>query len=708
VTTESRYSAGLVIFRVERAGERLLALKKWIVAAIDRRAARSVAQQTGIPVVTAALLQSRGFRTAQQAAEMLSGVPLSDPLLLKDMDRAADRIRRAVDDFEKIAVYGDYDADGVTATAILYSYLESCGADVSFYIPDRTKEGYGLNMGAVKKLHERQVDLLITVDNGISSLQEVDAAVKLGMDVVITDHHRPQPQLPQAAAIVDPFRPDDTSKCQCLCGAGLVFKLVQALEGEDADQQLLLETYADLLAIGTIGDVVPLTGENRTFVREGLHQLPQTDRPGLRALLEKAGLGDRPLTAENVAFGIDPRINACGRIGSPERAVHLLLSEDPDEACSLAADICDDNEYRRQLETEIYESAVQQLHQQPERMLDRVLVVEGRSWHTGVIGIVASRLTETFGKPCIVLSTDANEARGSGRSIEGFSLFEAVNACADLLTKYGGHAMAAGMTMPVENTEEFRRRINAYAASQGTMPTEVLHLDGALKPERLSLELPRAAELLQPFGTGNPRPLYGLFGVRLQEIQPVGGGRHLRLVCTSGRVRMRCMKFGMELSAFPYQIGDTLDFAVELENSEYNGRETLSVIVRDMKLSGCDDEDLMRGQALFESAKRGDPLTKEEYVCLVPDRTACAALYRRLYTCGGYHGGAEGLSQLASMPFSRLLVCLELFSEHGLIQKEIFGMQYSISMCTVQGKVDLFDSTFLSGLRAQVQTILRT
>lgn len=683
-----------------------LALKKWEVASYDRQAVREIAQQTGLPAAAAALLQSRGCKTAQEAAEMVSGAPLRDPFLLKDMDRAVQRINRAVENFEKIAVYGDYDADGVTATSILYSYLESSGADVSFYIPEREGEGYGLNLTAVETLHTRQVELIVTVDNGISSLAEIQRANELGMDVVVTDHHQPRPQLPAAVAIVDPYREDDHSGCRGLCGAGLAFKLVQALEGPEADPGFLLEMYADLLTIGTVGDVVPLVGENRTFVRKGLQVLPQTDRPGLRALLEKAGLQGRALTSENVAFGIVPRINATGRIGSPERAVRLLLSEDPEEAASLAADICDDNDYRRQLETEIYENALQQLRQEPDRLLDRVLVVEGRDWHHGVIGIVASRITETFGKPCIVLSTNAQETKGSGRSIEGFSLFLAVSACADLMTKFGGHPMAAGLTMPPENVPEFRRRINAYAAKLGEMPVPVLRLDGVLKPARLSLDLPRAAELLQPFGAENPRPLYGLLGVTLQEIQPVGGGKHLRLVCSSAGVRLRCMKFGMTLEAFPYHPGDVLDLAVELEVNEYNGKEQLSVIVRDMKAAGSNAEALLAGQALFQKAMRGESLTAEELHTLLPDRVGCAGLYRTLRACGGYSGGAEKLAAMDSaMPFARLLVCLELFCEHGLIQLEQFGMQYKVTLCATSGKVSLFESAFLQQLKAQVHPV---
>lgn len=680
-----------------------MALKKWTVAACDRQAVRAVAQQTGIPPMAAALLQVRGLKTPAQVQALLQGEPLHDPMAMAGMAEAAARIQAAIENFEKIAVYGDYDADGVTATALLYSYLESCGADVLFYIPEREGEGYGLNLHAVEALHARQVDLIVTVDNGIASLDEVARAAQLGMDVVVTDHHRPRPALPAAAAVVDAFQPGDTSGCQCLCGAGVAFKLIQALEGPEADAQGLLENYADLLAIATIGDVVPLTGENRTLVKFGLQMLARTDRLGLRALLERAGLSGKPLTAQSVAFGIVPRINATGRMGSPDRAVRLLLSEDPQEAASLAADICDDNDCRRQVEADIYEQAVAQLRAEPARMWDRVIVVEGAGWHPGVSGIVASRLVGQFGKPCIVLSLANGEARGSGRSVEGFSLFQAVAACGDLLTKYGGHPMAAGMTMPETAVAAFCQRINAYAASQGPMPVPRLCLDAALKPGRLSLDIPRAAQLLEPFGTDNPQPLYGLFGVTLQEIQPVGGGKHLCLFCTRDGVRMRCMRFGVDAASFPYRLGDVLDLAVELESNTYNGRESLSILVRDMKRAGCDVEALAEGRALFEKARRGDPLTPEEGRALLPDRSACAGLYRTLRAMGGYHGGAEGLAARADMPFARLLVCLELFAEHGLIAWEAFGEQYSVELKPPQGKVDLLDSAFLRRLRARVQ-----
>lgn len=682
-----------------------MALKQWIVAACDRRAVRAVAQQTGIPPMAAALLQARGFKTAAQVKSILEGEPLRDPMAIHDMAQAAARVQKAIDNFEKIAVYGDYDADGVTATAMLYSYLESCGADVLFYIPEREGEGYGLNMHAVDTLHDRQVDLIVTVDNGISSLEEVAHAAELGMDVVVTDHHRPRPELPKAVAVVDPFCPGDQSCCQGLCGAGVAFKLIQALEGPESDVQGLLENYADLLTIATVGDSVPLTGENRTFVQFGLRMLPYSERAGLQALLNRAGLAGKTLRAQSVAFGIVPRINATGRMGAPDRAVRLLLTEDPIEADSLAADICEDNDYRRQVEDEICTQAMAQLQQEPARLWDRVLVVAGQDWHHGVIGIVASRLVERFGKPCIVLSVTGRETRGSGRSVEGFSLFQAVAACAPLLTKYGGHPMAAGLTLPTAAVEDFRRQINAYAAAQGPMPMPSLHLDAALKPNRLSLDIPRAAALLEPFGTGNPQPLYGLFGVTLKEIQPIGGGRHLRLICTRDGVRLRCTKFGMDPQSFPYHPGDVLDLAVELEVDDYNGRESLSILVRDMKLSGCDAQALAAGQALFDKARRGDPLTPEEGATLLPDRAACAGLYRTLRAMGGYRGGAEGLAGRTDMPFARVLVCLELFAEHGLIDLEAIGDAYAVTLRQPQGKVDLFDSAFFRSLQSHIQAL---
>ena len=361
-------------------------VKNWKVLPLNKENAKKLAQETGLPLFLAMMLEIRGFHTRADVERLLAYDGQSfDPYLLPDMDKAAARVRQAIDNFEKIAVYGDYDADGVTATSVLFSYLQTCGADVMYYIPEREGEGYGMNLAAVERLAQQGVQLIITVDNGISSHREVERANELGMDVVITDHHRPQSVLPAAVAVVDAWREDNRSPFREFSGVGVAFQLILALEMEDGDPQSLLDNYADLVAIGTIGDVVPLIGENRRLVQAGLRLLQEPEREGLRALVRHASMEGRAMTSVNVAFTLVPRINATGRMGSPSRAVNLLTSEDPEEADSLALNICEDNDRRRQTESEIMERVAEQLAREPERLLDQVLVVDGEGWHHGVI-----------------------------------------------------------------------------------------------------------------------------------------------------------------------------------------------------------------------------------------------------------------------------------------------------------------------------------
>lgn len=675
-------------------------MKKWNVISCDDKAAAKFAEQMEIPKLLAVLLQTRGITEPEQANELFdSGLNFSDPFLMADMRKAADRILKAIDDFETIAVYGDYDADGVTATAMMYSYLESCGANVIYYIPEREGEGYGLNLNAIDTFHAQDVDLIVTVDNGISSIEEVSYANSLGIDVVVTDHHRPREVLPPACAVVDPYRPDCQSKYRNFSGVGVAFKLIMALEGEDCDLTSLIENYADLVAIGTIGDIVPLTGENRCFVKAGLNLISRTDRIGLKSLIEQAGMDGRRLTAGNVAFTIVPRINATGRMGSPDRAVRLLISEYPEEAGELSTEICDDNDYRKQIENEIYEKALEQLKDHPERLYDRVLVIDGEDWHHGVIGIVSSRITDQFGKPSIIISYSGAEAKGSGRSIDGFSLFEAVCSCEALLTKFGGHPMAAGLTLPTENIEEFRKTINRYAASlSDPMPVQTLQIDCLLKPDELNLDIPQYIQELEPFGMGNASPLFGLYGMTLSEITPVGGGKHLRVSVTQGRYTIRCMKFGTTLEEFPYRPGDILDLAVTLDAKEYNGKNTLSVYIKDIKLSALDMDSILSGWALYEKARRGELLTKVELQTLLPDRDEFASLYRFLRSGNGFCGTPEVLlGHLASQSvgIQKLLTALDILDERGLIHQERFGSSLNITLKNVEQKVNLFDSPII-------------
>lgn len=681
-----------------------MSIKKWNVLPCDSVSAEDLSRQLGIPKILAVLLQTRGITDPDRIQNLFnSTLHFSDPFLMADMEEAAQRILEAIDSFEMIAVYGDYDADGITATAILYSYLESCGANVIYYIPEREGEGYGLNLSAIKTLQQKGVNLIVTVDNGISSVDEVAYANSLNIDVVVTDHHRPKEILPPACAVVDPYRPDDNSPFKDFSGVGIAFKLIMALEGEERDLTALLDNYADLVAVGTIGDIVPLTGENRNFVKAGLELISRTDRVGLQALIEQAGMEGRKLTANNVAFTIVPRINATGRIGSPDRAVRLLISEFPDEAGELSAEICDDNDYRRQIETEIFEKVLEILEQKPELQYDRVLVIEGENWHQGVIGIVSSRVTERFGKPSIIISCSDGEAKGSGRSVEGFSLFEAICSCDKLLTKFGGHPMAAGLTMPTENVAAFRRQINQFAANrEGPMPVPVLQIDCLLKPEELSTEIPSCVSMLEPFGMGNPSPLFGLFGVTLTEITPVGAGKHLRISVTHGRYTVRCMKFGTTLEEFPYHINDKIDLAVTLEEREYNGKNTLSIYIRDIRLSSVAEDKIIAGQELYERYCRGDFLTEQQIQDLTPSREEFAVLYRLLRSENGYSGSSEVLLGHVPIPdfgMQKLQIVLDVLAERRLIELKRFGSTLSAEIVPTSNKVNLFDSYIIKKLQ---------
>ena len=677
-------------------------LRKWEVRPLDKERAAAFAQTYGVPFFLAMLMNIRGLDDAAHLREFLGeGEPLSDPFLLKDMDKAAARITRAVDNMEKIAVYGDYDADGVTSTAMLYSYLETRGADVIFYIPQREGEGYGMNMGAVEYLKEQGVSLIVTVDNGISSVQEVARANELGIDVVVTDHHRPQAILPDAVAVVDAYRPDDTSPYKHFSGVGIAFKLLMALEDGAGDVEDLLEAYSDLAAIGTIGDIVPLTGENRTLIRAGLERLSQSDRPGVQALLENAGIAGKALTSTNVAFTLVPRINATGRMGAPERAVRLLISGYEEEAEVLSEEICADNEERRRVEAEIAEAAFANIEAKG-YMKDRVVVVDGENWHHGVIGIVASRVTERCGKPCMIISRGETEAKGSGRSIEGFSLFEAICACGDLLIKFGGHPMAAGITLKPENIEAFRKRINRYAAEHfPQMPTQTVTLDCKLNPAALSVSMAQSLTQLEPFGNGNPQPVFGLFNMELSNVTPVGGGGHLRLTLEKNGAVITAMRFNTKPEALPYHIGDKIDLAVQLEAREFRGQPSLTVIVRDMKFAAFNTEKNIASLASFEKWQRGEVLSAEDKNRLYPDRACLAAIYRALRTVNGKETDqVRFVSQFGKdMTLGLFKTALLVFEERGLVHSEIADDTFTATLIETSGKTDITRSPVLLALQ---------
>ncbi len=677
-------------------------IKNWEVLPFDRAQVISLAEKYRLPSVLAMLFQVRGLTQSEQIDNLLGRDEIpTDPFEIKDMDKAADRIMRAIENFEKIAIFGDYDADGVTSTAILYTYLEESGADVMWYIPKRDGEGYGMNIQAVDLLKEQGVELIVTVDNGISSVNEIAHAKELGMETVVTDHHRPHEVLPDAVAVVDPYvEGNEHLEFRDYSGAGIAFKLIQAIETEIGDPEELLERYADIATIGIIGDIVPLVSENRRIVKKGLEKLADSERIGIRSLIEKAGAAERSLTSTAVAFTIVPRINATGRMGDSDRAVRLLITNDEDEAQSLAEQICLDNSNRREVEAQITQSVIQSIESDEKIKYSRVIVVGGEGWHHGVVGIVAARITERYGKPCMIIAVNNGVAKGSGRSVEGFNLFEAITDSKDLLQKFGGHPMAAGITLDPDNISAFRDSMNEYARIHyPVMPALKITIDLKLQPSVLTTAIPQSISVLEPFGAANPAPLFGLYRMKLESINALGGGNHLRLNLSRDEVGISCMKFSMDEKSFPFEIGDTLDLAVSLENKMFRGAMSLTIQVRDIKISGQDMSELVSSWRIYEKFKRGEDLTDAEKDDIKPTREDFIPLYKLIRAVGWRAGLTSLLSRMPkSMTLSKLRLCLDVLIERGLIAEQEYGEALSITALPTTGKTDLFDSPIIKNL----------
>ncbi|MBQ2971424.1 MAG: single-stranded-DNA-specific exonuclease RecJ [Ruminococcus sp.] len=677
-------------------------MKKWTVAKLNKDRAVAISTRHELPMLIAMLLDIRGITDDEAINDFLyNDSVLTDPFDAKDMDKAVERIKQAIEEYEKICVYGDFDADGVTSTALLYSYLEAVGANVMFYIPAREGEGYGMNIDAVNLLCENDVKLIITVDNGIAAVEEIAYAKSLGIDTVVTDHHVPNSLLPDAVAIVDMHREDCESSFKELSGVGVALKLVLAIEGEYSDPEQILENYSDLACLGTVGDIVPLVGDNRVIVKNGLRHIGNSDRCGINALVEESGLSNRKITTGNISFTLVPRINAGGRLGLSKKTVSMLLTDEEEVAYDIAQELCEDNTHRQSIEKDILDDIDERIKRNPSIVQNRVIVVCGENWHQGVIGIVASRLKEVYGKPSIVISIDDDGCRASGRSVKGFSLCDAVFACSDLLTQFGGHPMAVGFGILKENIDGFTKAINDYA-SEVEMPVPELELDCKLNPAQLSVALVDQLSLLEPYGAGNPTPLFGLYNMELVDIHEVGGGKHLKLSLCRGESVITAMRFSTTRESFPYSKGDIVDCAVTLDKNIYNNIESLSVVVRDIRFTDIDEEALLSSKEDFEAFCRGEAITKEQSLELLPSREEFAIVYRFLRAESGFSHSVETLHyrlKSKAVSYGKLRVILESMSELSLI--EIYEGMYDtiIKLCEVQGKVNLDDSLIISKLK---------
>lgn len=670
--------------------------KKWVVSSLDKELASDIAEEYGIDPFAALLLVSRGITDEGEIAEFFSeSTSLISPFEIKDMDKAVERISRAMDEGEKIAVYGDYDADGVTSTALMYRFFEINGCDIITYIPDRNSEGYGLNKEAIRKLREQGVQLIITVDNGISAFEEAEYIYELGMELVITDHHKAGERIPRAEAVVDPHRHDCPCPYKLWAGVGVAFKVVCALSG--ADDEEMLSMFSDLVTIGTIGDIVPLTGENRTIVKHGLRHLNSETCMGISALKKQAGVDSKTLNATSVAFSLVPRINSIGRMAHASKALELLLGEDERDISIIVDTVDKSNNERQEIEKKITAEAEEQIKNNPDMLCERVLVFSGKNWHGGVIGIVASRLVGKYGKPCIVITDDGKDAKGSGRSIEGFSLYDAISSAKELLTHYGGHVLAAGFGMKSENLSAFKKAIVDYAKTV-EMPFPVTELDCRLKPEFISADILSVISALEPFGAGNPQPMFGLFGVMLSSVQPIGSGKHLRLNFRKGNTSFSALYFGVTEKEFPYAPCDSLDLAVRLERNEYMGQVRVSIYIRDVRMSGTDDEKYLKSVRLYEKMRRKERLSPKEAAFILPSRQTVADVYRYIKNIGAWKFDSDVLCYRLGGDGSNactVLTAIDVLSELGILKKK----DGEITLKDTSVKVNLEDSGIVKHIK---------
>lgn len=655
----------------------------WNLQNPPMEACEALARECGVTPFLARLLWNRGLTDATSVRAFLDvsshEIPSSEKL--PDLAPALERLIRAIENREKILVFGDYDVDGITSTVLLYSYLEAEGAQVSYYIPTRSGEGYGLNCDVIERYAKEGITLLVTVDSGVTAFEEVELCHERGIDVILTDHHRCRKTLPSALAVVNPMREDSEYPFPSLAGVGVVFKLLCALHAKHKNlpfnlaAEEMCERYIDLVAIGTVADVMPLVNENRLFVSRGLAALPNTKNIGLAALLHEihpSATTTKTIryNSGTIGFLIAPRINAAGRVGSAMRAVELFLTRDPKKAADLSAELCEENKRRQVAETLIHQEASAAIEKSGSAERDLFLIEDNENWHQGVVGIVASRLCEQYHRPCILFSyPDGPDgpAKGSGRSIKGLNLVEALASCEKLLLKYGGHELAAGVTVEKENLPALQEALNRYAGEH--LKEEDListrDADFALTAADLTIENASSLSVLEPFGMKNSKPLFLLENAFIQAIHPVGDGKHSKLTLSLSGNTFNALCFNRALNQLPVLRGEYADFLCSLDLNTYLDRTTVQLGIKDIRPAASLRETLARETALYRSITE----KKTPYPSL-PTRKEFEMVFRQFK--GEYKEQPIDLfffSRKLSLPFSKLLLILDVFEEAGLLHR---------------------------------------
>ena len=676
----------------------------WTVSSYEPADARALCA-AGFSPITAALLCSRGYRDADAAREFLScSYPLSSPFDLLDMDKAAARVRLALQRREHIAVFGDYDVDGITATCLLTEYLRSRGGHVTSYIPARLEEGYGLNPLAIDTLKKQGVELIVTVDCGITANQEAQLCKELGIDLVITDHHECKSELPQAAALVDPHRKDQPQPVTEMAGVGVAFKLAAAIEG---DQEKLLDQYCDFLCLGTVADVMPLTGENRAMVARGLKALAKPKRVGIAALMAECAVQKGPVTAGTIGYTLAPRINAAGRMGEVHVATELFLTHDAARAVELAGTLCRLNRKRQEIEGSIYQSAVAML---PPGGPPQAIVLADESWHQGVVGIVASRMAEEYSCPTFLICLDGDKGKASSRSYGGFNLFRSLEQLSGLLESYGGHELAAGFTIRRDRIDRFRERIYALTDAFSKSPdcNPALQIDCEIPPQLLTVQNVQQLDELEPCGAGCPRPVLFMRSLTVSDLSEVGGGKHLRLRLSGNGYHFNAIFFSTTAKLAAVALGDVVDIAYTPQINEYRGLRTVQLNLLDIRPDEQARARLGAGKALYRRHLQGQALSAQELDRLIPERQDFVAVWRYLaasaqngVVCEEFGCLVRKITRYAGCTYSgsKIRVCLDVFQEQGLLQMEQRPKLLVIRLTSDGHKVDLESSPTLLHLK---------
>ena len=556
--------------------------KKWECYAVDENKVNELVGKFGISGILARILVNKNITQKDEIDLFMNPTrkDFHDPFLMPDMEIIVDRVLQAIEQKEKIMIYGDYDADGITSITVLKSFLEERGLEVASYIPNRLDEGYGLNKTALKKIYDDGYRLIITVDCGISGIDEVDYANSLGMEVLITDHHEPVETLPKAMAVVDAKRKDNKYSFNQLAGVGVVFKLIQAISIKLGLEEKEYLKYLDIVCIGTISDIVPLVDENRVIAKLGLKLIAQTRNIGLKALLEVIGF--KNIDSTTISFGVAPRINACGRMGDEQVALDLFLEKDYDKAKKLAIKLNEYNIERQTIEKRIFDEATEKIEKNEK---DKACIIVGsEGWHHGIIGIVASKVTEMYFKPSILICFEGNDGKGSGRSIPGFDLHDALMECSDYLEKFGGHSMAVGVTVNRDKFELFKNKFEEYAKSHDIDKIiPVINIDSELSLKDIDIDSVKSLQKLEPYGEANKMPVFMIRNLKINSIRALSEGKHLKLTLKDDGYMINAIGFNMGNLSNEYLIDDKVDVIGNLDINSFNGNESIQLILKDIR-----------------------------------------------------------------------------------------------------------------------------